>query len=213
MAIANANYELILADFGTNGRISDGGVLNNTKFYEKLQNQQLKIPQGEKLTNTNRILPYVFVGDDAFSLEPHLLKPFPQANLNTEKKIFNYRLSRARRIIENVFGILAARFRIFHTEINVRIDRIEKIVMACCALHNFLRKKCPQSYTPPEHLDSENTENNLLTQGLRTSSEDMIGLERTTSSRNSKQLAKDIRIQFMDYFNNEGAVSWQNKVV
>ncbi|KAJ8952754.1 hypothetical protein NQ318_008069 [Aromia moschata] len=31
MAIANVNYEFIMCDFGTNGRISEGGVLENTK--------------------------------------------------------------------------------------------------------------------------------------------------------------------------------------
>jgi hypothetical protein len=30
VAIANSNYEFILFDIGTNGRISDGGVINNT---------------------------------------------------------------------------------------------------------------------------------------------------------------------------------------
>jgi hypothetical protein len=31
--VVNANYEILHADVGTNGRISDGGVIRNTKFY------------------------------------------------------------------------------------------------------------------------------------------------------------------------------------
>jgi hypothetical protein len=33
-ATANAKYEFIYCDIGTNGRISDGGVIENTKLYE-----------------------------------------------------------------------------------------------------------------------------------------------------------------------------------
>lgn len=33
MAIANANYEFIMFDIGTNSRVSDGGVIKNTTFW------------------------------------------------------------------------------------------------------------------------------------------------------------------------------------
>jgi len=32
MSIANANYEFLYSDIGTNGRVSDGGVIENSKF-------------------------------------------------------------------------------------------------------------------------------------------------------------------------------------
>lgn len=213
MAIANANYEIMYCNIGTNGRISDGGVLKNTKFYEKLVSGSLNIPKPAKIEPSERTLPYVFVGDDAFSLGPNLLKPFPHTNVGKEKTIFNYRLSRARRIIENVFGILAARFRIFHTDIQVRVETIEKIVMACCVVHNFLRKKIPKVYTPQHHLDHENEESGTFTPGLRVTSDDLTNLEISCSARSSTEVAKITRENFMAYFNNEGAVTWQNKVV
>ncbi|KAJ8931807.1 hypothetical protein NQ314_015263 [Rhamnusium bicolor] len=53
------------------------------------------------------------------------------------KKIFDYRLSRARCKIENTFGILTAKFRIFLTTIGIILKSIDKGVMACCVLHNF----------------------------------------------------------------------------
>ncbi|KAF2898957.1 hypothetical protein ILUMI_07218 [Ignelater luminosus] len=146
MAIANANYELIYCNIGTNGRVCDGSAIENTKVYEKLVTGELRLPNPSAVKNGTMQLPCVFIEDKAFSLRKDFLKPFSQRNLQTERKIFNYRLSRARRIIENVFGIIAARFKIFHTDINLRLDHI--VVMTCAVLHNFMRKKCSDVYTP-----------------------------------------------------------------
>lgn len=56
----------------------------------------------------------VFVADDAFPLKTYILKPYARSTyLSRNPKIFNYRLSRARRIVENAFGILTSKFRIF----------------------------------------------------------------------------------------------------
>jgi hypothetical protein len=48
MAVVNANYEFLYCDIGTNGRISDGGVIENTKFYEYLVNDRLELPLPKK---------------------------------------------------------------------------------------------------------------------------------------------------------------------
>lgn len=44
MAVVNVNYEFIMADFGTNGRVSDGGVIENTEFGKRLKDEKLCIP-------------------------------------------------------------------------------------------------------------------------------------------------------------------------
>jgi hypothetical protein len=86
--------------------------------------------------------------------------------LTRKTKIFNYRLSRARRIIENVLGILVARFGAFKTHINIQLDNIKYVVMASCALHNFLRRISPDTYTPSVCFDIEDLENGTITAGL-----------------------------------------------
>jgi hypothetical protein len=114
-----------------------------------------------------RKLPYVFVGDEEFSLRRDFLKPYNVKQMTRERMIFNYRLSRARRIIENVFGILVARFGIFKTHINIQLDNIKEVVMASYALHNFLRRISPDTYTQSECFDIEDLENGTVTAGLR----------------------------------------------
>ena len=66
------------------------------------------------------------------------MKPYPGQNLNEEERIFNYRLSRGRRIIENTFGIAASRFRIFRRPIIAKVSTVKQIKKAVVALHNFL---------------------------------------------------------------------------
>ncbi|CAH2010235.1 unnamed protein product [Acanthoscelides obtectus] len=86
LGIFNAKYLFILADFGTNGRVSDGGVLQNTKFFEMLTKSELHIPTEEHVKGTNRNLPYVFIADDAFALWNDMMKPFRQADLTSQEK-------------------------------------------------------------------------------------------------------------------------------
>ena len=157
LAIVDAKYRFLFVDFGINGRISDGGVLQNTRFYEKLLERQLRIPQPDDVTEKFKNVLYVFVADDAFQLT-EILKPFRQADLNSAKiEVFNYRLSRARHIVENVFGILSSRFRIFHTSINLDPHSVEKVVMAACTLHNLLMDQHPTVYDPANCLYQEST--------------------------------------------------------
>ena len=111
LGLVDANQTFIMADVGCNRRVSDAGVLQET-FYRKLKNGALALPKhDDTVGNMN----FVFVADEDFALTENILKPFPRKNLTQEKQIFNYRLSHARQCVENAFGVLAARFCIFHT--------------------------------------------------------------------------------------------------
>ena len=67
-----------------------------------------------------------------------MMKPYPGTSSNISQRVFNYRLSRGRRTIENTFGILASRFRIFGRPINCHVQNVVHITKAAVALHNFL---------------------------------------------------------------------------
>ncbi|CAH1976549.1 unnamed protein product [Acanthoscelides obtectus] len=125
MALVDANYMFTYVDVGCQGRISDGGVFRNTVLGRKLEENSLMLPKDESLPNyTQTTFPYVFVADDAFALGPHLLKPFQGAyEAGSDERVFNYRLSHARRIVENAFGILASVFRIFRAPMLLQTDK------------------------------------------------------------------------------------------
>ena len=81
-----------------------------------------------------------------------MMKPYPQQNLTADKRVYNYRHSRARRISENLFGILANRWRIFFTTINLEPKHVENIVLSALALHNMLIKN--PAYRPGNLADT-----------------------------------------------------------
>ena len=112
----------------------------------------MKLPKDNALLVNGVIAPYVFVGDDAFALKKFMMKPYPQQNLTADKRVYNYRHSRARRISENLFGILANRWRIFFTTINLEPKHVENIVLSALALHN-MRIKNP-AYLPGNLADT-----------------------------------------------------------
>lgn len=68
----------------------------------------MNIPQPAAIGEGGPILPCL-VGDGAFPLKPYLFRPYSgRAGLTPEQDVYNYRLSRARQVIENTFGILAS---------------------------------------------------------------------------------------------------------
>jgi hypothetical protein len=123
-AIVNANCQFIYVHTGTNGRVPDGGIWSKTNIYEykRLVPNKLEISNPVALPGTDGVLPYVFIGDEAFPLMENVMKQYSQKNITHDERIFNYRLSRARRVVKNVFGILASRFRILLQPIAIDVD-------------------------------------------------------------------------------------------
>ena len=109
MAVIGPDYQFLWASVGANGRVSDSTIWNDCDLRRNLASNCMNLPERRALPGRIKPVPYLLTGDDAFSLTPYLLKPYPMAGLSDEQRIFNYRLSRMRRISENAFGILANR--------------------------------------------------------------------------------------------------------
>lgn len=76
MAVVDSDYKFIYVDIGAYGKDSDSSIFQQTVFYKKLRNQSLNIPDPALISQQNTILPFVFVGDEAFALETNLMRPF-----------------------------------------------------------------------------------------------------------------------------------------
>lgn len=202
MALVNANLCFTFIDVGSYGRNSDGGTFAHSNLAKALASNSLGIPANSLLPDAHHLgpMPYVFVGDEAFPLQSHLLRPFPGKGCPLNQTIFNYRLSRARRVVENAFGILAARWRVFFTRLDVRPQWTIDIVKAACVLHNFL-----QAQSTPAQVTS------LLHEVAGMAPEGLQSLQHS-GNRPSHEAAQ-IRNQFMEYFCNVQPVPWQMKHV
>ena len=66
------------------------------------------------------------------------MRPFARNALTNETHIFNYKLSRARRVVENAFGILANCWRLYHCLIYLIPDNVTTVVKVAVVLHNNL---------------------------------------------------------------------------
>jgi hypothetical protein len=106
-AVVDANYNFTYANIGCQGRILGRGVFNETKFKKSLEDNSINLPNPCKLPGRNKSIPFVFVADDAFPLSCNIMKPYAGIQeKGSSKRIFNYRLNRARRVSENTFGII-----------------------------------------------------------------------------------------------------------
>lgn len=145
LALVNADYKFITVDVGAYGRNSDDGVFRALSLGKALAKETLNIPPPKSLTFSDIIVPHVIFCDEAFPLTHNTMRPFSGHALenNQENKVYNYRHCRDRRVVENLFGILAKKFKINNRKFNLKPDHMDHVVLATTVLHNFLRNdKC-----------------------------------------------------------------------
>ena len=205
-AVVDAKYNFLYFDVGTNGRVNDALVFSKSSFNAALESKTLNVPERG-----------VFVGDDAFPLRKDLLKPFSRCGrLSQTQLIFNYRVSRARRVVENAFGILVSRFRIFEKPIPLSVATTELVVRCSCALHNWLQKT-----SPADHLKTQQSllaaEDRDVRGAIPSSSSGSApaGLENLSRAKpgNHTRAAGIMREHYAEMFITTHAVPWQQEKI
>ena len=141
MALVDANYKFTIIDVGGYGKSSDGGLFTSSILGKSLEASTLNIPNSKPPHNIEEPLAFVIVGDEAFPLKKYLIRPCPRVSARNDesKQIYNYRLTRARRVVENAFGTLTQKFRLFYGRIQLSPENAYKVFLAACVLHSYLR--------------------------------------------------------------------------
>ncbi|XP_051156969.1 putative nuclease HARBI1 [Leptopilina boulardi] len=220
LAVCDSEYKFIAVDIGARGRESDGGVFRKSNFGKRLLDRSLNLPPPSAISPTGPILPFYFVADEAFPLDQNIMRPFPGRSTGVmpfRQRIFNYRLSRGRRTIENSFGILCCQWRVFRIPINATEVHIKLIAAAAICLHNYLRKEeenipedarryCPVNFT-------DRIVDGVEVEGLWRREIQMDAFAPLPPSRRRNLAAINIRECLVDFLLNEGQVPWQNEMV
>lgn len=199
LALADANCCFTVVDIGAEGRRSDGGIFQNSELKHQLENNYFKLPKARLISKDGPVLPYIIVADEAFALTAYMLRPYPRSNLNIKTRVFNYRLSRARRIIECAFGILALRWRIYQRPIATNINNAVLIIQATTCLHNFLMKRDLNFPVEKRSYSVNNSDNTNSCQALRS----IENLEKYVFH------GSNVRDELAQYFYTHGAVKQQ----
>lgn len=212
IALVSGSYKFLLVDIGAQDRHSDGGIFfKNSIMGQRFYNNMMYLPDPSTISVRHKI-PYVIVADEAFQLTSFTMRPYPSKNLSKEQKIFNYRLSRTRRVVENAFGILTSRWRIYYKPLNTSLQTVDAIIKATICLHNLLMDTT--QYCRENYADKIST-NGQMIEGEWRRSENNCNLKKLTNcgSNNYTQYAGEVRNTFMDYFMYEGQVPWQEETI
>ena len=207
MALVDADYRFISIDVGHYGSNGDSGIFRSCSLGQAFMAGNLNIPGPKRLPGWPQGggLPHCIVGNEAFPLRMDLMRPFPRGKkenrLPYDKMIFNYRLSRARRIVENAFGILVQQFRVYDRRICMDDHNVVKVVKATCILHNYL---CTA------RMDAANVMGQLNPQGDAYMQPHAMLCDLRNQGYHGSRAAERVRNIYLQYFNsNVGAVPWQ----
>lgn len=144
------------------------------------------------LPDTTVTVSCVIVADEGYPLLPYLMRSFPKRQLDQSKRIFNYRLSPARRNVKCGFGILCSKWRVLLKVIETNITATTLVVKNVFVLHYIFEKEVPDS--PHYSIHKEPIPMRLRPRPCQ---------YRFQSS------AIELRGIFLTYFNGTGCARWQ----
>lgn len=141
-AVVDKARKFIDLSVGMPGSTNDARQLRRSMLYEKATSSNLFNPADA----VEGFTPYL-IGDKGYPVFPWLITPYrdiPGGRRSVQEQLFNRRLSRARSVVENAFGILKQTFRELHSATDLHIRILPDVVVCCCILHNLLLDQTPE---------------------------------------------------------------------
>ena len=143
LALVYGDSKFLWVDMGAAGSTSDAQIFKHTDFRHKIEDGSISFPDSESLGIGGPNVNFFLLWNDAFPLMLWLMRPYSSHNMDLKEMVFNYRIRHRRTVVENAFGILTSRFRIFKSPLQQEPPLVNGIVMACLVLHNLLRIRYP----------------------------------------------------------------------
>lgn len=92
LAMVDANYKFLLVDIGSYGKEGDAGIFNKSEMGKLITNGSF-FPPPRSLPDSDVVLPHVILGDEAFRLDEHVMKPYCKAQALEDAKKKKMQLS------------------------------------------------------------------------------------------------------------------------
>jgi hypothetical protein len=123
------------------------------------------------------------------------MRSYPRRQLTEPRRLFNYRLSRGRRVVKSAFGILGGKWRILNKPIETSPNMADRIVKCKCVLQKTVIDR--EGLDEASVLELQNQDDSLST------SLDEPEHQVTRSNNRSNLRAKRVRDAFTVYFNSD----------
>lgn len=153
LGMVDSNYKFIYFNVGAYGSESDGGIFKDSELGQKLRDGALELPNAESVYGSDFAVPYCILGDAAFPLTSYLTVPYGGRNLSEDQQFFNKEHAKGRVQVEDSFGILSARWRVFLKRMTLIPKNADKVICACVLLHNFILSFSDNNYVPEQFVD------------------------------------------------------------
>ena len=135
MATVDAEGRFMWASSGYPGNSHDAIIFQSTNLFSKLSNGDV-LPAYCKKDGCVDVFP-ALLSDSAFPFLPWIMKPYTNSILTKDQRYFNYRLSRARMVVEGAFRQLKGRWRILLRKNECHTETLKSVSLACIILHNM----------------------------------------------------------------------------
>ena len=116
---------------GWPGKVHDARVFSNSSLYRRANGGTLFPNWTSKMGSID--VPLVILGDPAYPLLTWLMN----ATSTAKERLFNYRQSRGRMVVEDAFGRLKGRWRCLMKRMDTNVCSVPNIVASCVVLHNI----------------------------------------------------------------------------
>ena len=135
-----------MGSYGFPGNSHDSIIFQSTSLWSKTKDGKFLPSYSQNGVH----IPPLLLADSAFPMETWLMKPYSNALLTKDQRYFNYRLSRARMVVEGAYGQLKGRWRLLLRKSEGNHYELKIATLACMVLHNVCLER---GDTMPAKLD------------------------------------------------------------